>query len=103
MGPLLEKLSHEKKEIILMGDFNTNILNCDSDKDTADFADTIYTSLLYPTINTPALITATSKLKYIYIYIYIYLYISIYIFIYIYIYISIYIYIYIYIIVISLK
>ena len=32
MGPLLEKLSREKKEIILMGDFNINILNCDSDK-----------------------------------------------------------------------
>ena len=29
IGPLPEKLSHEKKEIILMGDFDINILNCD--------------------------------------------------------------------------
>ena len=44
-----------------MGDFNINILNCDSDKDTADFIDIIYLSSLYPTINTPTRITATSK------------------------------------------
>ena len=42
-------------------DFNINILNCDSDKDTTDFVDTIYASLLYTTINTPTQITATSK------------------------------------------
>ena len=61
MGPLLEKLSCEKKEIILMDDFNINIVHCDSDKDTAYFVDTIYASSLYPTINTPTWITATSK------------------------------------------
>ena len=51
----------KKKEIILMGDLNINILNCDSNKDTADFVDVIYASLLYPTINTPTQIIATSK------------------------------------------
>ena len=44
-----------------MVDFNINILNCDSDKDTTDFIDTMYAFLLYPTINTPTTITATSK------------------------------------------
>ena len=58
---LLEKLSHEKKEIIRMGDFNINILNCDSDEDTSDFIDTMYASSLYPTINTPTRTTPTSK------------------------------------------
>ena len=61
INPLLEKLSHEKKEVILMGDFNINILNCDSDKDTTYFIDTMYASSLYPTINTPTRIIATSK------------------------------------------
>ena len=62
MGPLLEKRSHEKKkEIILMGDFNINIPNCDQNKGAADFVDVIYASLLYPTINNPTRITATSK------------------------------------------
>ena len=28
-----------------------NVLNFDPDKDIVDFADTIYSSLLYPTIN----------------------------------------------------
>ena len=44
-----------------MGDFNINVLNCDSDKDTADSVDTIYASSLYPTINSLTQITATSK------------------------------------------
>ena len=37
-----------------MGDFNVNIVNCNSDKNTADFVDNIYASLLmlYPAINT---------------------------------------------------
>ena len=61
MGLLLEKLSCEKKEIILKRDFNTNLLTYDSDKDTTDFVDTMYASSFYPTINTPTRITATSK------------------------------------------
>ena len=44
-----------------MVDFNINMLNCDSDKDTTDFIGTIYASSLYPTNNTPTRITATSK------------------------------------------
>ena len=44
MSLLLEKPSRGKKEIILMGDFNINVLNCDSGKDTADLVDTIYAS-----------------------------------------------------------
>ena len=44
-----------------MGDFNINILNCDSDKHTTDFIGTMYVSSLYPTINTQTRVTATSK------------------------------------------
>ena len=39
--PLLEKLPKEKIETILMGDFNINILNCNTDRDTSSFIDTI--------------------------------------------------------------
>ena len=39
---LLEKLLTEKKELILMGDYNINILNCDVDNQTGDFVDTMY-------------------------------------------------------------
>ena len=44
-----------------MGDFNINILNSDSDKDTTEVIDTMYASSLYPTINPPTRITATSE------------------------------------------
>ena len=47
--------------MILMGVFNINILNCDSDKDIADFVDTTYASSLHPFINTPSQITVHSK------------------------------------------
>ena len=44
-----------------MGDFNINLLNHDSDKDTRDFVGTMYASSFYPTINIPTRITASSK------------------------------------------
>ena len=59
--PLLEKLVKEKKETILMRDFNINVLNCNSDRDTASFIDTIYSNSFYPTVNIPTQITSTSK------------------------------------------
>ena len=61
INPLPEKLEIEKKEIILMGDCNINILNSNSNNETSDFIDTMYASSFYPTIITPTQITATSK------------------------------------------
>ena len=37
LEPLLEKLYLEEKELILMGDFNINFLNCNVDKNTSDY------------------------------------------------------------------
>ena len=42
--PLLEKLSHENKQILIMGDFNINLLNYDN-KNTANFLDTMFSFL----------------------------------------------------------
>ena len=42
LEPLLEKLSFEKKEVILIGDFNINLLNCNIDKNTSDYVDMLY-------------------------------------------------------------
>ena len=44
-----------------MGDFNINILNCNTDRDTSCFIDTIYSNFFYPTISIPTRITSTSK------------------------------------------
>ena len=58
---LLEKLAKEKKETILIGDFNINILNSNSDRDTSSFMNKIYSNSFYPTINIPTRTTSTSK------------------------------------------
>ena len=49
-----------KKESILIGDFNINLLNYNSDNDTSSFIDTMYSSSFYPTINSSTRITTTS-------------------------------------------
>ena len=58
--PLLEKLITEKKEVILMGDYNINILNSDVDNQT-NFLNTMYSNSFFPTINTPNHISTTSR------------------------------------------
>ena len=42
LEPLLIKLSFEEKEVILMGNFNINLLNCNTDTYTSDYIDTLY-------------------------------------------------------------
>ena len=44
-----------------MGDFNINLLHCNTDKDTSDYKDTLYSHSFYPTIHSRARITPTSK------------------------------------------
>ena len=53
LEPLLEKLSFEKKEVILMGDFNINLPNCNIDKNTSDYVVNLYYHAFFPTINPP--------------------------------------------------
>ena len=57
---LLEKLSHENKQILTMGEFNMNLLNY-GDKNTANFLDTIFSYSYLPFINTPNRVTGHSK------------------------------------------
>ena len=59
--PLLEKLSNEKRQILIMGDFNINLLNYD-DKNTANFLDTVFSYSYLPFINTPNRVTGHSKI-----------------------------------------
>ena len=58
---LLENLSHENKTIVLMGDFNIDFLKYDTEKDFADFLDSVYASFLLPYISTPSRVTPCSK------------------------------------------
>ena len=43
---LLENLSHKNKTIAIMGDFNIDLLKYDTEKDSADFLDSMYASFL---------------------------------------------------------
>ena len=59
ISPLLEKLSQENKDTMLMGDFNINLLNHNIDESTSNFIDTMYSAPFFPTINSPTRITTT--------------------------------------------
>ena len=59
---LNEKLLLEKnKEIILMGDFNINLLRYNEDHNSTDFLDQIYSCSLIPCITSPKCLTPQSK------------------------------------------
>ena len=45
--PLLDKLSREKKDILIMGDFNINLLNYKNDKETTTFLDIMFPTLFH--------------------------------------------------------
>ena len=59
--PLLDKLSNENKDIMIMGDFNIKLINYNDDKKTGNFLDTMfsqsYITLQQPYITTPTRIT----------------------------------------------
>ena len=44
-----------------MGDFNIDLLKYDTEKDSADFLDSMYASFLLPYISTPSKVTPHSK------------------------------------------
>ena len=59
--PLMEKLSGEKKDILIMGDFNINLLNYHNDKDTTTFLDTMFSNSFSPFITLPTMAANTSE------------------------------------------
>lgn len=52
-----EKISHEGKFCLLMGDFSINLLNCDSHSGTEDFVNTLGSHAFHPQILKPTRIT----------------------------------------------
>ena len=61
LTPLLEKISSEKKKVILMGDFNINLLNYDSQNETNDFLNLMQSNSLIPLVLKPTRITTRTK------------------------------------------
>ena len=61
MMPLLDKLSKENKDIMIMDDFNVNLINCNDDKNISNFLDTMLSHSFLPFITTPTRITRNTK------------------------------------------
>ena len=61
LSELLQKLSREDKTIMLMSDFNIDLLKYDTNKDSTMFLDIMYTNFLLPYITIPTRVTTHSK------------------------------------------
>jgi hypothetical protein len=61
LSPLLDKISKENKTIILLGDFNINLLNTISDENISNFLDSLGNHLILPQITLPTRVTPSSK------------------------------------------
>ena len=61
LQPLLDNFSYENKNVILMGDFNIDLLHYESHIQTREFLDKIYFGLSTPHITIPTRITPRSR------------------------------------------
>ena len=61
LSNLLDNLSAENKTVVLMGDFNADLLKYDKDCNVSDFVDTMYSNLLLPHIASPTRVTLNSE------------------------------------------
>ena len=61
LQPLLDKLSYENKNVILLGDFNIDLLHYESHIQTKEFSDKIYFGSLTPHITIPTRVTPHSR------------------------------------------
>ena len=61
LKPFSEKLISENKEVMLLGDFNIDLLKCDSNKNISDFLYIIFHVNLLPNITSPTRLTSRSQ------------------------------------------
>ena len=61
LKPASEKSIVENKEVLLLGEFNIDLLKCDSNKNVSDFLDIIYSTNLLPNITSPTRLTSHSQ------------------------------------------
>ena len=61
LSNLLDNLSGENKTVVLLGDFNGDLLKYDKDCNVSDFLNTMYSNLLLPYITSPTRVTINSK------------------------------------------
>ena len=54
ISPFLQQISQQKKQLVLLGDFNINLLNFNDVDSVKNFIDTLESSFLLPSISLPA-------------------------------------------------
>ena len=59
---LVQVTRKKKKTVVLLGDFNTDLLKYDDDDEVADFLDAMYSKLLLLNFSNPTRITSTSAM-----------------------------------------
>ena len=60
-SPILHKLSKENKTLIILGDFNIDLIKCNTDGKTSEFFDLVSSHNLLPYITLPTRVTDRSK------------------------------------------
>ena len=58
---IFDKINREGKRLVLLGDFNINLLAYKENKEVKEFVDILQNNLITPTINLPTRITAQSS------------------------------------------
>ena len=62
LSPVLKSIEKKDKSLTLLGDFNIDLLTCDSKASHANFLDILGAHQMLPSITLPARITDTSYL-----------------------------------------
>ena len=62
LSNLLDNLFEENKAVVLLGDFNGDLLKCDKDCDVSHFLNTMYFNLLLLYITCPTRVTVKSQI-----------------------------------------
>ena len=61
LQPLIDKLGIENKNIVLLGDFNVDLLHYESNNPTREFLDLMFSASLTPKVTIPTCLTVHSK------------------------------------------
>ena len=61
LNPLFDKLTKEKKQLFLLGNFNINLLNYNNHQPTNEFLDSLALNSFRPYIQQPTRLTSHSK------------------------------------------
>ena len=61
LKPLFDKIDSDKTKVMLMGDFNLDLLQYDNSNDVSNFLETVISNSFFPYISLPTRVTSHSK------------------------------------------